>query len=116
MCYWLSEVREHITKLIKKGVINPCNSIYASVIGLVRKTDGSLDYRQLNSEAKRDAFPLPRIDERFDALQGAEFFLTIDLASRCHQVTVREQDQLKTAFTTLFGIFKYSHMPSGICN
>ncbi len=76
-----SEVREHITKLQKKGVIKPSNSAYASPIVLVRKTDGSLrlcvDYRKFNSKTKRDAFPLPRIDESFDALQGAKFFSTI---------------------------------------
>ncbi len=80
-----SEVREHITKLLKKGVIKPSSSAYASPIVLVRKTDGSLrlcvNYRQLNSKTKLDAFPLPRIDESFDALQGAKFFSTIDLAS-----------------------------------
>lgn len=79
------EVREHITKLLKKGVIKPSSSAYASPIVLVRKMDGSLrlcvDYRQLNSKTKRDAFSLPRIDESFDALQGAKFFSTIDLAS-----------------------------------
>ncbi len=115
-----SEVRDHITKLLKKGVIKPSNSAYASPIVLVRKTDGCLrlcvDYRKLNSKTKRDAFPLPRIDESFDALQGAKFFSTIDLASGYHQVAVREQDQPKTAFTTPFGIFEYSHMPFGVCN
>lgn len=73
-----SEVREHITKLLQKGVIKPSSSAYASPIVLVRKTDGNLrlcvDYRHLNAKTKRDAFPLPRIDESFDALQGAKFF------------------------------------------
>lgn len=114
------EVREHITKLLKKGIIKPSNSPYASPIVLVRKSDGSLrlcvDYSQLNSKTKRDAFPLPRIDESFDALQGAKFFSTIDLASGYHQVAVREQDQAKTAFTTPFGIFEYSQMTFRVCN
>jgi len=114
------EAREHITKLLKKRIIKPSNSAYASPIVLVRKTDGSLrlcvDYRKLNSKTKRDVFPLPRIDESFDALQGAKFFSTIDLASGYHQVAVREQDQPKTAFTTPFGIFEYSRMPFGVCN
>lgn len=115
-----SEVREHITKLLQKGVIKPSSSAYASPIVLVRKTDGNLrlcvDYRRLNVKTKRDAFPLPRIDESFDALQGAKFFSTIDLASGYHQIAVREQDQPKTAFTTTFGIFEYSRMPFGVCN
>ncbi len=75
-----------------------------------------VDYRKFYSKSKRDAFPLPRIDESFDALQGAKFFSTIDLASGSHQVAVREQDQPKTVFTTPFGIFEYFRMPFGVCN
>ncbi|KAL0147914.1 hypothetical protein M9458_056791, partial [Cirrhinus mrigala] len=114
------EVREHITKLLKKGVIQESTSAYASPIVLVRKTDGSLrlcvDYRQLNSKTQRDAFPLPRIDESFDALQGATFFSSIDLASGYHQAAVHERDRHKTAFTTPFGIFEYCRMLFGVCN
>lgn len=61
-----SEVREHIGKLLKKGVIQESSSAYASPIVLVRKADGSLrlcvDFRKLNAKTRRDAFPLPRID------------------------------------------------------
>ncbi len=114
------EVREYISKLLKKGVIQESASAYASPIVLVRKTDDSLmlcvDYRQLNSKTQRDAFPLPRIDESFDALQGATFFSSIDLASGYHQVAVHERDRHKTAFTTPFGIFDYCRMPFGVCH
>lgn len=93
---------------------------YASPVVLVRKADGSLrlcvDYRKLNSKIRQDAFPLPRIDECFDALHRAKFFSTIDLASGYHQVAVHEDDRHKTAFTTLFGLYEYSHLPFGVCN
>ncbi|KAI3351186.1 hypothetical protein L3Q82_005611 [Scortum barcoo] len=115
-----SEVREHIGKLLKKGIIQESSSAYASPIVLVRKTDGSLrlcvDYRKLNAKTRRDAFPLPRIDESFDALRGAKFFSTIDLASGYHQVAMHERDRAKTAFTTPFGLFEYVRMPFGVCN
>lgn len=114
------EVREHITQLLKKGVIKESTSAYASPIVLVRKTDNSLrlcvDYRRLNAKTRRDAFPLPRIDESFDALHGARFFSTIDLASGYHQVAVHERDRHKTAFTTPFGLFEYTRLPFGVCN
>lgn len=114
------EVREHIGKLLKKGVIRESSSAYASPIVLVRKADGSLrlcvDYRKLNSKTRRDAFPLPRIDESFDALRGAKFFSTIDLASGYHQVAMHERDMSKTAFTTPFGLYEYVRMPFGVCN
>lgn len=114
------EVREHITKLLKKGVIQESVSAYASPVVLVRKTDGSLrlcvDYRKLNAKTRRDAFPLPRIDESFDALRGAKFFSTVDLASGYHQIAVSDRDRAKTAFTTPFGLFEYRRMPFGVCN
>lgn len=114
------EVREHISELLRKGVIQESSSSYASPVVLVRKSDGSLrlcvDYRRLNSKTRRDAFPLPRIDESLDALSGAEFFSTIDLASGYHQVAVHEKDRNKTAFTTPFGLYEYLRMPFGLSN
>ncbi|XP_029902664.1 uncharacterized protein LOC115355879 [Myripristis murdjan] len=114
------EVREHISELLKKGVIQESSSPYASPVVLVRKSDGSLrlcvDYRRLNSKTRRDAFPLPRIDESLDALCDAKFFSTIDLASGYHQVAVHEKDRNKTAFTTPFGLYEYLRMPFGLCN
>ncbi len=114
------EVREHITGLLKKGIIKESSSPYASPVVLVRKTDGSLrlcvDYRKLNSKTQRDAFPLPRIDESLDALCHAQVFSTIDLASGYHQVAMHEKDQYKTAFVTPFGLYEYVRMPFGLCN
>lgn len=114
------EVKEHISGLLRKGVIQESSSSYASPIVLVRKADGSLrlcvDYRKLNSKTNRDAFPLPRIDESLDALGGAQVFSTIDLVSGYHQVAVHEKDRHKTAFTTPFGLYEYHRMPFGLCN
>lgn len=114
------EVQDHISELLKKGVIQESSSSYASPVVLVRKSDGSLrlcvDYRRLNSKTRRDAFPLPRIDESLDALSGAKLFSTIDLASGYHQVAIHEKDREKTAFTTPFGLYEYLRMPFGLCN
>lgn len=114
------EVKEHISQLLKKGVIQESSSSYASPVVVVRKSDGSIrlcvDYRKLNQKTKRDAFPLPRIDESFDALRGARFFSSIDLASGYHQVAVAECDRHKTAFTTPFGLYEHLRMPMGVCN
>ena len=110
----LAEVKEHLQDLLDKGVIKPSQSNYASPIVLVRKKSGALrmcvDYRQLNSKVKRDAYPLPRIDESLDVLGGAKYFFTIDLASAYNQVEVDPADRHKTAFTTPFGLFEYNRM------
>ncbi|KAL4007870.1 hypothetical protein ACER0C_001722 [Sarotherodon galilaeus] len=113
-------VRAHINQLLEAQVIRESSSPYTSPIVLVRKKDGSLhlcvDYRLLNSKTRKDAFPLPRIEESLDALAGARWFSTIDLASGYNQVPVSEQDKPKTAFCTPFGLFEWNRMPFGLCN
>uniref|UniRef100_A0A3P9NJ42 Gypsy retrotransposon integrase-like protein 1 n=1 Tax=Poecilia reticulata TaxID=8081 RepID=A0A3P9NJ42_POERE len=74
-----------------------------------------VDYRQLNSKTRKDAFPLPRIDESLDALAGAQWF-TLDLASGYSQVEMAEKDKEKTTFCTPFGLFEFNCMPFGLSN
>ncbi|KAI3369563.1 hypothetical protein L3Q82_024379 [Scortum barcoo] len=115
-------VKAHINQLLESQVIRESSSRspYALPIVLVRKKDGSLrlcvDYRLLNSKTRKDAFPLPRIGESLDALSGARWFSTIDLASGYNQVPLAEQDRPKTAFCTPFGLFEFNRMPFGLCN
>uniref|UniRef100_A0A1A8HG02 Gypsy retrotransposon integrase-like protein 1 n=1 Tax=Nothobranchius korthausae TaxID=1143690 RepID=A0A1A8HG02_9TELE len=113
-------VKDHINQLLEAQVIRESSSPYASPIVLARKKDGSLrmcvDYRQLNAKTRKDAFPLPRIEESLDALTGAGWFSTLDLASGYNQVSVAEADRPKTAFCTPFGLFEWNRMPFGLCN
>ena len=112
------EVKEHIQKLLDTQVITESQSSYASPIVVVRKKNGSLrlcaDYRKLNAKTVRDSFPLPRINESLDALNGARLFTTLDLASGFNQVAVNEKDKAKTAFITPFGLFECNRMPFGL--
>ncbi|KAG5286804.1 hypothetical protein AALO_G00018970 [Alosa alosa] len=112
-------VKEYINKLLKAQVIRESSSPYASPIVLVKKKDGSLrlcvDYRQLNNKTRKDAFPLPRIEKSLDALTGARWFSTLDLAAGYNQVPVVEEDRPKTAFCTPFGLFEWNQMPFGLC-
>lgn len=113
-------VKAHINQLLENRVIRESCSPYASPIVLVKKKDGSLrmcvDYRRLNSKTRKDAFPLPRIEETLDSLAGARWFSTMDLASGYNQVPVAEGDKFKTAFCTPFGLFEWNRMPFGLCN
>ncbi|XP_054872643.1 uncharacterized protein LOC129350363 [Amphiprion ocellaris] len=113
-------VKEHINQLLESQVIRESSSPYASPIVLLRKKDGSLrmcmDYRQLNSKTRKDAFPRPRIEESLDALTGARWFSSMDLASGYNQVPVAEADRPRTAFCTPFGLFEWNRMPFGLCN
>jgi hypothetical protein len=113
-------VKTHIQQLLDTQVIRESSSPYSSPIVLVTKKDGSLrlcvDYRQLNSKTRRDAYPLPRIEESLDALSGARWFSTLDLASGYNQVPMADKDKSKTAFCTPFDLFEFNRMPFGLCN
>ena len=114
------EVKEHIKKLLRKGIIKESMSPYVSPIVLVRKKDQSLrlcvDYRHLIAKTVRDAYPLPRIEESLDRLHGAKWFSVMDLASGFNQVAMEEQDREKTAFSTPMGLFECLRMPFGLTN
>lgn len=112
--------RNHIQQLLQSGIIRESSNPYSSPIVLVLKKDGTLrmcvDYRMLNAKTRKDAFPLPRIEESLDALAGAQWFSTLDLASGYSQVEMAEKDKVKTAFCTPFGLFEFNRLPFGLCN
>ena len=79
----LRELKVQLQDLLDKGFIRPSTSPWGAPVLFVKKKDGSLrmcvDYRQLNKVTIKNKYPLPRIDDLFDQLQGAEYFSKIDL-------------------------------------
>ncbi|GJR00793.1 hypothetical protein Tco_0523777 [Tanacetum coccineum] len=118
-----SEMKElfgQLKELSDKGFIRPSSSPWGAPVLFVKKKDGSfrmcIDYRELNKLTVKNRYPLPRIDDLFDQLQGSSVYSKIDLRSGYHQLRVREEDIPKTAFRTRYGHYEFQVMPFGLTN
>nr|GFA21710.1 retrotransposable element Tf2 [Tanacetum cinerariifolium]GFA27621.1 retrotransposable element Tf2 [Tanacetum cinerariifolium] len=116
----MKELSEQLQELFDKGFIRPSSSPWGAPILFVKKKDRSfrmcIDYRELNKLAVKNRYPLPRIDDLFDQLQGSSVYSKIDLRSRYHRLRVREQDVPKAAFKTQYGHNEFQVMPFGLIN
>ncbi|GJW61370.1 putative reverse transcriptase domain-containing protein [Tanacetum coccineum] len=116
----MQELSAQLQELQDKGFIRPSHSPWGAPVLFVKKKDGALrmciDYRELNKLTIKNRYPLPRIDDLFDQLQGARYFSKVDLRSGYHQLRVHEDDIPTTAFQTRYGHFKFTVMPFGLTN
>ncbi|GJS53931.1 putative reverse transcriptase domain-containing protein [Tanacetum coccineum] len=116
----MKELSEQLLEHSDKGFIGPSSSPWGAPVLFVKKKDGSfrmcIDYRELNKLTVKNRYPLPRIDDLFDQLQGSSIYSKIDLRSGYHQLRVREQDIPKTAFRTRYGHYEFQVMPFGLTN
>ncbi|GJS17494.1 putative reverse transcriptase domain-containing protein [Tanacetum coccineum] len=114
----MKELSEQLKELSDKGFIRPSSSPWGAPVLFVKKKDGSfrmcIDYRELNKLTVKNRYPLPRIDDLFDQLQGSSIYSKIDLRSGYHQLRVREEDISKTAFRTRYGHYEFQVMPFGL--
>ncbi|KAL0546548.1 hypothetical protein IC582_016459 [Cucumis melo] len=116
----LKELKVQLQELLDKGFIRPSVSPWGAPVLFVKKKDGSMrlciDYRELNKVTVNNRYPLPRIDDLFDQLQGATVFSKIDLRSGYHQLRIKDGDVPKTAFRSRYGHYEFIVMSFGLTN
>ena len=116
----LKELKVQLEEMLEKGFIRPSTSPWGAPVLFVRKKDGTLrlciDYRELNKVTVKNKYPLPRIDDLFDQLQGSSVYSKIDLRTGYHQLRINPSDVEKTAFRTRYGHYEYRVMPFGLTN
>ncbi|KAL0551335.1 hypothetical protein IC582_010421 [Cucumis melo] len=116
----LKELKVQLQELLDKGFIRPSVSPWGAPVLFVKKKDGSMrlciDYMELNKVTVKNRYPLPRINDLFDQLQGATVFSKIDLRSGYHQLRIKDEDIPKTAFRSRYGHYEFIVMSFGLTN
>ena len=117
----VEEVRENLQEMLDGGAICPSQSPLYNAVVLVRKKDGGLwfcmDFRRLNSWTKKDAYPLPQMQETMESMVGTRFFSTMDLKSGFWQVKMAKDSQQYTTFMVgSMGVYEFLRMLYGLCD
>jgi hypothetical protein len=126
--------KKEIEKLLEGGVIEETQSPWASPIVIapkkeiiINKQTGErkeitaprfcVDYRKLNEITRKDAYPMPLIDDLLETIgEEPKYFSSLDLYSGYHQIPLTREASEKSAFVTPDGQYKYLKMPFGMCN
>ncbi|CAI6345109.1 unnamed protein product [Macrosiphum euphorbiae] len=124
--YRVSPAQRHklrilIEEMINADIIEPSKSNYAAPVFLVPKKEKGeyrflVDYRKLNNETIPDKHPIPRSQDLFRSLEGAQYYSSIDMAQGYFQIPIKQEDQNKTGFITDFGLFNFKRIPQGFKN
>ena len=132
-------VRKEVLKWLDVGVIYPIsNSSWVIPVHVVPKNGGTIvistennallpsrpvigwriciDHQKLNKATRKDHFPLSFLDQLLDRLAGHEYYCFLDGYSGCNHITISPEDQEKTAFMCLYGMFAFRRIPFGLCN
>jgi len=108
-------LREHITTLLRDGVIEPSLSNYSSPTFLVPKPGGAyravVDFRMLNKRISIDSLPLPDVHSAFQWFAKAKYCTTWDLNQAYHQIPLDKTSKPLTAFSTDWNLYQYTRVP-----
>ncbi|GJT56968.1 reverse transcriptase domain-containing protein [Tanacetum coccineum] len=116
----MQELSDQLQELADRGFIRPSTSPWGAPVLFVKKKDRSfricIDYWDFNKLTIKNRYPLPRIDDLFDQLQGSSIYSKIDLRLGYHQLRVRDEDIPKTAFRTRYRHYEFQVMSFGLTN
>ncbi len=115
------QFRKEIAEMKAAGLISDTKSPFSSPVRLVQKkgTDRlrvTIDYRKVNNITIKDAYPIPKIQERLTHLSEAKYFTTIDLCSGYYQIPLEKASREVTAFSCEWGHFERNVLPMGMTN
>ena len=107
--------------MIEAGAIHPSQSLWCNVVVLVEKKDGTLCFcvyfRHLNTQMKKDSYPLPHIQEALESMAGSVHFSSMDFKSDFWQIKMAsESQQYMASMVGNLGFYEFTHMPFGLCN
>ena len=111
-------VNEEVEKLLAAKVICSSRSSWSALIIVVPKGDGGkhlvIDYTALNKVTRKFTWPMPKVEDIFSKLNGATYFMTLDLHAGYHHIPLDKPSILKTAFNSPFGKYEYVKVPFGL--
>lgn len=114
----MKELREHVDKMLRQGVIRPSKSPYAAPMFLVPKANGGsrpvVDYRELNKKVVLRSIPMPDLHSCFGWFKGAKIFTTLDLNQAYNQIPLHESSKHVTAVITDWNLFEFNRVPFGL--
>jgi hypothetical protein len=115
-----SKVDEMVKSFLDNNIARHSSSPWASPVVMVRKKYGTMrfcvDYRNLNSITKKNAFPLPHINNTLMNLGKKRYFSSLDMFSGYYQISMEKKAIEKTAFVTTAGLYEFTVMPFGLAN
>ena len=113
-------IDNEIESLLKAGIIRPSKSAWSAPIVLIPKPDGTkrmcINYKKLNNITKKDAYPIPRIDEIFTRFSKSKYFSKLDFRQAYYQIKMDTKSIEKTAFSTSDGLYEFIRLPFGLTN
>jgi hypothetical protein len=115
------QVHKELQKMVEARIIKPIRySSWVSNPVIVRMKTSEIricvDFKNLSEASLKENYPLPNMEYLLQRVIGAEMMSMLDGFSGYNQVLVKDDDQLKTAFTTPWGTYKYLRMPFGLTN